>query len=333
TTMVVTAVPPSPSSYNEDIMFTATVTGAFGGDPTGTVDFTSDGTPIPNCTGLPLTGLKNGTGKQGSSQKGSPQGNGSAATCDVPTGLPVGMHTIQATYNGDSNYQGSSGSLPYQVNMATTTTTITAVPPSASSYDQDIMFTATVTGAFGGDPTGTVDFTSDGAPIPNCTGLPLTGMKAGTGKQGSAKKSSPQGNGSAATCDVPMGLPVGQHTIQATYNGDSNYQGSFGTLPYQVNMAATTTVVTAVPPSPSSYLQDIMFTATVTGANGGNPTGTVDFTSDGVPIPNCTGLPLMSLKNGTGKQNSSMNRSPQGNGSAATCDVPMGLPVGQHTIQ
>ena len=333
TTTVVTAVPPSPSNYNQDIQFTATVTGAFGGSPTGTVDFTADGSPIPNCTGLPLMSMKNGTGKQGSLKKGAPQDNGSAATCDVPTGLPVGQHTIQATYNGDSNYQGSSGMLPYQVNMATTTTVVTAVPPSPSSYLQDIMFTATVTGQFGGNPTGTVDFTADGAPIPNCTGLPVMSLKNGSGKQGSSKKGAPQGNGSAATCDVPTGLPVGQHTIQATYNGDSNYQGSSGMLPYQVNMATTTTVVTAVPPSPSSYLQDIMLTATVTGAFGGSPTGTVSFTSDGTPIPNCTGLPVMSLKNGTGKQGSSKKGAPQGNGSAATCDVPTGLPVGQHTIQ
>src|SRR5208283_4997591 len=257
-------------------MFTATVTGANGGNPTGTVDFTSDGVPIPNCTGLPLMSLKNGTGKQGSAKKSSPQGNGSAATCDVPMGLPVGQHTIQATYNGDSNYQGSFGTLPYQVNMAATTTVVTAVPPSPSSYLQDIMFTATVTGAFGGNPTGTVDFTSDGAPIPNCTGLSLKTLKAGSLKRsvGAGKRPAPA-DGLVVTCDVPMGLPVGQHTIQATYSGDSNYQGSSGMLPYQVNMAATTTVVTAVPPSPSSYLQDIMFTATVTGANGGNPTGTV----------------------------------------------------------
>src|SRR5208282_1064169 len=141
--------------YNQDIMFTATVTGANGGNPTGTVSFTSDGTPIPNCTGLPLMSMKNGAGKQNSSKKGSPQ---SAATCDVPTGLPVGQHTIVATYSGDTNYQGSSGNLPYQVNMAITTMVVTAVPPSPSSYNEDIMFTATVTGAFGGDPTGTVDF-------------------------------------------------------------------------------------------------------------------------------------------------------------------------------
>src|SRR5271166_4885895 len=101
--------------------FTATVTGAFGGSPTGTVDFTADGTAIPSCTGLPLMSLKNGTGK-GSSKKSSPQGNGSSATCDVPTGLAVGQHTIQATYNADSNFSGSKSSISYTVVKANTTT-------------------------------------------------------------------------------------------------------------------------------------------------------------------------------------------------------------------
>ncbi|MGO9519535.1 MAG: FG-GAP-like repeat-containing protein, partial [Candidatus Korobacteraceae bacterium] len=147
--------------------------------------------------------------------------------------IPVGSYPIMYSYPGDSNFTpASTTGPPVTVNQATTTTVVSAVPSSPSSYNQDIMFTATVTGANGGNPTGTVSFTADGNAIPNCTGLPLMSLKNGTGKQGSSKKASPQGNGSAATCDVPTGLPVGQHTIQATYSGDSNYQGSSGMLQY-----------------------------------------------------------------------------------------------------
>jgi hypothetical protein len=315
TTTGVTAMPPSPSSYNQDVMFTATVMGAFGGSPTGTVSFTADGMPIPNCTGLPLMSLKNGTGKRnGRGGKGQPQGNGSAATCDAPMGLPVGQHTIQATYSGDSNYQSSSGALPYQVNMATTTTTATPTPPSPSSYLQPVTLNVGVTGQYGGTPTGAVAFTDNSSPIPECPNpVPLV-------------------NGQASC--TTTSLPVGANTLGVSYGGDGNFQISSATLPYTVNMAATTTPVSATPSGQSSYFQDIQFTATVTGAFGGSPTGTVSFAADGTQIPNCTGLPLMSLRNGPRKERRSKGKSqPQGNGSAATCDAPTGLPVGQHTIQ
>jgi len=224
----------------------------------------------------------------------------------------VGSDTIKVGYSGDGNFQMSSATLPYQVNMAATTTAVAAVPTSPSSYNQDIKFTATVTGAFGGSPTGTVNFTADGTPIPNCSGLPLTSLKNGTGKQGSPRKGSPQGNGSAVTCDVPTGLPVGQHNIQVTYNGDSNFSGGNGAIPYTV-VKANTTIAAVISPTPTSVLgQQVVITATVTGAFGGSATGTVSFSyGTSVPIPDCT------------------NPAPVAN-NQATCATRM-LPFGQQT--
>ena len=270
---VLTAAPPSPSQYLQPVAFTASVSGAFGGSPTGTVDFTSDGQPISiDCTGVPLT----------------QQQSGSTATC-VTTALSVASHQILATYNAtpNGNFNGSPSSpLSYVVGPAGTTTTLTAIPANKSTYLQDIQFTATVTGAYGGSPTGTVSFTTDtGGPIPHCTSLPLTSLlllkKGKAQRSGSGGKGSPQDNGSAATCDVPQGLPLGSYMVQATYDpmGDPDFTAGSPSkmLPYEVDAADTTTVLTAVPTS-SQYLQPVTFTATVSGANGGSPLGTVTFT-------------------------------------------------------
>ncbi len=282
TTTVLTAIPAQQSSYLQSVTFTALVTGAFGGSPTGTVNFTDNGNAIPNCTAVPLV----------------PQQNGSTATCTT-TSLAVGSHTIQGTYGGDNNYNGSQGSIPYTVVKANTTTTVTAVPASQSEYLQLVTFTAFVTGENGGSPTGTVSFTDNGNAIPNCTAVPLV----------------PQQNGSTATCTTTS-LAVGSHTIQGSYSGDNNYKSSQGSIPYTVTKADTTTSLTANPPGQSQYLQPVTFTATVTGAFGGSPTGTVSFTDNGNAIPNCTAVPLV----------------PQQNGSTATCTT-TSLAVGSHTIQ
>ena len=329
TTTTLTAIPANKSTYLQDIQFTATVTGNFGGSPTGTVSFTSDSAPIDNCSNLPLTSLlslkKGKAQRSGSGGKGSPQDNGSAATCDVPKGLALGQHTIQATYDpgNDPDFSGSASKmLPYEVDAAGTTTVLTAVPASPSQYLQPVTFTATVSGANGGSPLGTVTFT-DSVDGQLCGG-PVSLV--------------PQQTGSTATCAITSLSVTPNHQIVATYNGDDPGKGFNGSasqqLPYEVDKAGTTTTLTAAPPSPSGYLQDIQFTATVTGTYGGNPTGTVEFQSDSQDIPNCTGMSLMSLKKGKAQVSGAGGKgAPQGDGLVATCDVPTGLAVGSHKIQ
>src|SRR5207302_3031729 len=79
--------------------------------------------------------------------------------------LPRGLHTITATYSGDTNTAPGSthSSLNEQVNVDPTTT---AVVPSANPalVGQSVTFTATVSPTQGatGTPTGTVSFVIDG---------------------------------------------------------------------------------------------------------------------------------------------------------------------------
>jgi hypothetical protein len=105
--------------------------------------------------------------------------------------------------------------LSYTLGAAPVTTTTTTVVSSAnpSSYGQPITLTATVSGS-GGTPTGSVRFDSDGNTL--CAASTLVG--------------------GVATC-ATSALSAGSHAITATYGGDSNFNGSAGTLTQAVSKA------------------------------------------------------------------------------------------------
>src|SRR5208337_2989314 len=173
----------------------------------------------------------------------------------------VGNQNIQSCYTPDNGFYAGSCSkiVPVGGNgPIATMTTVTSVP-NPSQFNQPVTITATVFGIGGGSPTGTVNFSDSKIPIPGCTGIQLA----------------PQQNSSTATCQTAT-LTVGGHKILTDYSGDNNFNPSEGELGQQVNKAATTTILTAVPPSPSSFGQPVTFTATVTGQNGGGP-GVLQF--------------------------------------------------------
>lgn len=91
------------TKFGTQVTYTATVNVPAPGTglPTGTVAFSDNGTPIPGCTAVVLADAAPDT-----------------ATCTVyPTG---GQHTIKASYSGDSNYAGSSGSTNETVTYTST---------------------------------------------------------------------------------------------------------------------------------------------------------------------------------------------------------------------
>ena len=230
----------NPSTYLQPVTFTATVTGN-GGSPTGTVDFFGDGNLI--CTAVQLT----------------QELNQSTATCLIAT-LTTGKHIATANYSGDSNFAPSQSSPLLQVvNQAQTVTTITANPPGGSQLGQLVTFTATVTGSNGGNPSGTVDFTSDQVALPGCTGVVLVAQLVG----------------SAATCQTSS-LALGLHAIGTSYSGDNTFVGSVGSSEYLVS-AATTAVTLSVNPSNATAGQVVTMTATVTSLGNLVTAGTVTF--------------------------------------------------------
>jgi uncharacterized repeat protein (TIGR03803 family) len=99
---------PNPSTFGEPVTITATVSPSGPPAPTGTVGFTSNGTAISGCTAVTLSAGE--------------------AVC-MTTGLAVGTDAIVATYSGDSNYAGSSGTLSQLVNPIPSPLQFVAVTP------------------------------------------------------------------------------------------------------------------------------------------------------------------------------------------------------------
>jgi hypothetical protein len=228
----------NPSVFGQSVTFTATVIPKTYGSPTGTVTFSNGSTPLGM---VPLTA-----------------GNAILTT----TAVPAGSQIITAAYSGDSYFSGSSASLTQAVNLATTTLILTT-SANPSTYNQSVTLTATITPQYGGQVSGSVNF-SDGITL-----------------LGTAMLS---GNVAILTTNT---LAPGGHSITASYSGSSNFMGSSGALNQIVNQATTTTtLVSSV--NPSQVSQPVTFTGTITPQYGGQVTGSMAFKDGGTPIGNST---------------------------------------------
>ena len=141
TTATLTASPASPTTA-QTVVFTSKVT-ANTGTPTGTVQFSSNGTKLGAAVAL-----VNGT-----------------ATSPAESFTTIGMYTITALYSGSNTYQDAAApSLNLNVissGTTATTSTLTSTATTAST-SQAVGFTDTVKGT-GGTPSGTVQFMLNGA--------------------------------------------------------------------------------------------------------------------------------------------------------------------------
>jgi hypothetical protein len=192
----------------------------------------------------------------GASDLGSGTLSGGIATFSTSF-VVLGSHSITAVYGGDTNFTTSTSSaLSQTVNQAgTTTVVVSAANPSV--YGQQMTFTAMVSANYPGTgtPTGTITF------------------YAGTTQLGTATLSN-----RTASITTSLVLSVGNHTIKASYSGDTNFKTSSATLTQTVNKDATTTAL-ASSANPSVYGQSVTFTATVSAnaPGSGTPTGSVTF--------------------------------------------------------
>jgi autotransporter-associated beta strand protein len=226
------------SSVNQPVTFTATVTalppGA--GTPTGLVTF------VDTTTGTMLGGGNLVMGQ----------------VAITVQNLAAGMHTITATYAGDSNFEGSGGSRTQTVTTTNTTTMVEGMP-NPSNFNQPVTIMATVLPNLAGPlrPTGNVTFV-DQTTMSNLGTVALSGSGVAT--------------------LVLSTLSAGGHLITATYNGDSNFNTSTAQYNQTVNRGGTvTTVGTSL--NPSVFGQPVTFTANVAPmlASTSLPTGSVTF--------------------------------------------------------
>jgi hypothetical protein len=229
----------TPASFGQTVVFTAAVQPAFGGAPTGTVTFLDGAVAL------------------GSS-------NVSAGSAQLAlSNLSIGSHSITARYNGDANFTSSTSSSITQTIAQSATAISVSSGLNPSSYGQSVTFTAAVSPAFSGAPTGTVTFFDGSTSLGNST---LSG-------------------GVATLTTAATALFTGSHSISARYNGDSNFLASASsTLAQLVNPAATSTTLTSSA-DPSAVGKSVTFTAHVSSSVSGGLTGTVNFYLDGGNTP------------------------------------------------
>jgi autotransporter-associated beta strand protein len=251
TDTVTVVATPSTINYNGQMSIVATVTGQFGGDPTGSVTFK----------------LANGT-VLGTEQLFTVGTTTSATLNTAPFGIPGSPNPqfVIAYYTGDSNY-GQQQSTPYQitVNPIPSSTVVTA-STSSTVAGQPVTFTATISGVptGGAFPTGTVTWIVNGQQVTTTPVSTQFGITAAT--------------------FTTTNLTPPNSTIEAIYNGDNNYlpsNNASNLYTESVTPANTTTTITALPhiATPS---EAVTLTATVnTNPVGGTVSqGTVSFYDD-----------------------------------------------------
>ena len=238
---------PNPSGFGQSVTFTVTVvTGAGTGALTGTVSIadTFGGNTTTLATGLAV----NASG---------------VATFSTST-LAVGLHSVVATYSGDTMHFTSTSAPALIQTVLEGTATNLASTANPSAVGQNVTFTATVTISGGGGvtPDGTVSF-MDGTTL-----LSTQNLSAG-------------GVAMFATSTLAAGV----HQITAVYNGDAakQIQGSTSTVLNQDVQAPTTATVTSSL-NPSFYGNSVTFTATIPPSGTTAPTGTVSFLDGGTQI-------------------------------------------------
>ncbi|OWK44010.1 Ig-like domain repeat protein [Fimbriiglobus ruber] len=182
---------------------------------------------------------------------------GSTTLITTVTGL--GSHTFTATYNPGTGYNASGATFQVEVGQASSTVSLSLSSnylPAGSS----VTATATVGVALpgGGSPTGTVTF-MDGT----------TTLGTATVTRG------------LATFLINT-LTVGNHTITASYSGDTNFRASTSAGQAETATRATANIIMSSSDYSAVYGQAVTYTATVQPNPSGGviPTGSITFTDD-----------------------------------------------------
>jgi uncharacterized repeat protein (TIGR03803 family) len=261
----------NPSVFGQSVTFTATISGEYGLVKGRSRALIKGGVQPQDVSGTVAWSTNTGCGTTSVTS-----GNPGTATCTTSI-LAVGTDTITATYSGDSNHSGGTGTLSggQTVNQASTTLALTS-SVNPSGLDQPVTFTAAISPQYSGQASGTVSF-----------------------KDGATTLGSTTVSGNAASLTTSS-LAVGTHSISAGYSGDINFTGSTSNTLSQVvttvKTATTTTLVSSRNPSVSG--KPVTFTALVS-SSAGTPTGKIEF------LNGTTVLATVTLKSGAAKYTTS----------------------------
>ena len=251
----------STTTLTDDILY---------GDAYGEVYISGGGSSV-NATDCDIQGGYAGTGDFNADPLFDREQSGYAGT--TPYALQPGSPCVGAgdpSQAGTQDITGATRANPPTVGayegQKANTRTMLASSLNPSVYGQSVTFTASVANtATGAAPTGTVQFSVNGANLGGPVSL------------------GPNGMGSVITTT----LPTGSDTIQAFYSGDGAHNGGSATFIQTVLIANTTALTSSL--NPSVYGQSVTFTATVNTHGGPAPQGSVQFAVDGVntggPVP------------------------------------------------
>lgn len=247
----------TPVEYgNQEQIAADALTTSYGSAPTGTFQFSVDGQPVLAPQPVYESGGYNNA-----------NGNNNWAWADSQTTytfLSVGQHTLAASYSGDVNYTASASS--------SVTLTVTPAQPGFTTFGWNVpsqtayiglQTTATAT-LFGSEhgvaPTGTITFYDNG--------IAISGTVTYSGQAASGTV------GSLLTGSIPyMFTSAGNHSLTASYSGDSNYLTATTPISDTVNVlgpfsATAGAIVVASPGQSGSTVLTITpnggFTGTVT---------------------------------------------------------------------
>jgi len=231
----------NPSVYNQSAAFTAQFVPVLPwvGIPSGTVNY---------LEGAQLLGV-------------APVLSSGEATLPVSF-TTLGTHQVTAAYLGDGSFNPRNVSAVQQVNQAPVDVELV---PSTSSADpgESVTFTATLTPAYGGTPSGTVTLIEGSNSIAD---QPLSGTD---------------------TVKFAVStLPVGIHSLVATYSGDANYLASSGSGRVIVRMTPTITLVSSTASSGAGW--PVTLTATAAGSLVTQAAGTINFMNGSTQVGSAT---------------------------------------------
>ncbi|MHB1905877.1 MAG: pentapeptide repeat-containing protein [Acidimicrobiales bacterium] len=240
-TLTVTSTP-SPDYYGQSLSLSVSVSPTDGG---GTVTFMDNGTSIPGCVTLSLTGDAGlGRGTDDSAQ----------ATCVLSPTVAAGTHPITVSYTGDASANAATSAIDDVVVNKDNTTTSVSESPTTVNYGNESasVFTVTVT-------------TAHGESLP--TTDPVT---VNVGSASCVAPVAPSSGGGTGTCSIgntDLAASTAAYQVTATYTGDTDLKASgpaTATTGLTVQKDPTTTVVSVSESVTYANETSVAFTVAVT---------------------------------------------------------------------
>jgi len=141
--------------------------------------------------------------------------NSEGFTEDQLVNLGGGSNSVVASYSGDSSYKASTSAADViTVTPAWTTTSLNMYAQYVVGNEPVEAYIRTTSYGFGIGPTGTVQFSVDGAPFGNA--VPVQGTAYSPATRVAA----------SGTAQTSVPLTAGTHNIAVQYSGDANYAAS-----------------------------------------------------------------------------------------------------------